>query len=165
MEVGEQGRGPVVGGGLGGDARRTVSRQNRPVQRRPTGRCRLLPQQDGDQGVQEQGAAGQHVRAIVAGGQVQGVEFDAGGAKCHHGAADGVGQWPVFVFGVDDGDLHPGVEGPQDVEFDEVGLPGTGAGQHDAVVVFLRPPVPPDHATGGGVDAVQHPAGGFGFAG
>jgi len=44
------------------------------------------------------------------GGQVEGVEPHAGCAEPDDGAADGVGQAQVFVFGVDHGDLHAGVQ-------------------------------------------------------
>ena len=52
----------------------------------------------------------------------------------------------VFVFGVDDERLHTQVQVAEQVEFGQVGLAFTGAGEDDGVVVRLRPPVP-DHDT------------------
>jgi len=42
-----------------------------------------------------------------AGGEVEGVDPHAGGAEVDVGAADGLGEAPVFVLGVDDRDLDP----------------------------------------------------------
>ena len=72
--------------------------------------------------------------------------------------ADRVGEADVLVFGVDDRDVHAVGQGAQDLQFDEVGLAGAGAGQDDAVVVVLRPPVPPHDPVGVGVEPVQHAA-------
>ena len=137
----------MPGRGVGGD--------DRLVQGGPFGRRRLLPEQHRDEGVQEQRPPGEGVGAAVAGRDVERVEPDAGGAELDGGAADRVGQAQVLVFGVDDRHLDPVVQGPQDLELDEVGLAGAGAGEDDAVVVVLGPPVPPHDAGGGGVEPVE----------
>ena len=54
--------------------------------------------------------------------QVERVEPDAVRAEVDVGAADRGGTAAVFVFGVDDRDLHPLVEGAQGFELDQVGL-------------------------------------------
>ena len=59
----------------------------------------------------------------VAGGQVERVDPHAGGAERDGGAADRVGQAQVLVFGVDDGDLHPVVEGAQESSLTRYDLP------------------------------------------
>jgi hypothetical protein len=75
-------------------------------------------------------------------------------AETHDGAADGVGQAQIRVFRVDHRHLDPLVQVAQDLQLDEVGLAGAGAGEHDAVVILLGPPVPPGlqagHAAGYG---------------
>ena len=85
---------------------------------------------------------GEGAVAAAGQGQVERVDPHPGGAGADDGAADGVGEAGVFVFGVDDVDLDPAVEGAQEFEFDQVGLAGAGAGEHDGVVVVAGEPVP-----------------------
>ena len=68
---------------------------------------RLAAQQHGDEGVDEQRPADE---GVGPGCEVEGVDPHAGRPEVDVGAADGLGQAPVLVFGVDDGDLDPGVE-------------------------------------------------------
>ena len=164
-QIPQQRRGPCVGARVRGDPGLPVHLQDRPVQCGLLRRWRHVPEQDGDQGVQEQAPAREHIGPVVADRQVERVEFHPLGAQAHDDPADGVGQAQVLVFGVDDLDPRPLVEGAQDLEFDEVGLTGAGAGDDDGVVVLRVPPVPPHDAAGVGVDPVQHPAGGGVVAG
>jgi hypothetical protein len=106
--------------------------------------------------VGEQGPAGQ---GVGFGSEVQGVEMHPGGAQPQGGAADGVGEPLVFVFGVDNQDLDTLIEPPQRLQFGQVALAGAGAGQDDLVVVGLGPPVPADQPPGGRVGPDQDPGG------
>ena len=115
-------------------------------------------EQDRDDGVEEQGAAGQGVRARPpGGGQVERVQVHARRAQVHVRAPDGTGEAGVLVLGVDHPALGALVQGPEDLQLGEVRLPGAGRGEGDGVVVRLRPPVPGDQPGPGGVDPVQHP--------
>ena len=116
-------------------------------------------EQHADDGVREQGPAGQRVRARPGAGrgrgQVEGVEPDPAGAEVQVRAAGPGGEAGVFVFGVDDPALGALVGVAQDFELGQVGLPGAGRGEGDGVVVVACPPVPGDQAGPGGVRAVQ----------
>ena len=164
-EVAQQRRRPGPGVRVVADPGRGVGGGDRLVEGGAFLRWRLLPEQHRDEGVQEQGPPGQRVRAAVPGRDVQGVDPDAGRAELDGGAADGVAQPQVLVFGVDDGDLDAVVERAQGLQLDQVAFAGAGAGEHHGVVVVAGPAVPPDDAVGGAVEPVQHPAGGYALAG
>ena len=106
-EVAEQRCGAGVAAGVGGDPDRLVGGDDAPVERRGGGRVGLAAEQHGDEGVDEQGPAGE---GVGAGCEVEGVDPDAGGAEVDVGAADGLGQPAVLVFGVDNRDLDPRVQ-------------------------------------------------------
>ena len=73
------GRGQVAGSWVMPAA--VVGGGDRPVEGGPLGRRRWGAEHDGDRGVQHQGAAGQGVRAAVAGGEVEGVDPDPGASE------------------------------------------------------------------------------------
>ena len=113
--------------------------------------------------MQEQRAAGQRVppggAPPAAGGdrQVERVDVHAGCAGGDHGAADGVGEAGVLVFGVDDVGLDAAVQRAQQLEFDQVGLARPGPAEDDGVVVVAGEPVPEHQRPRPEVVAVEHP--------
>ena len=113
--------------------------------------------------MQEQRAAGQRVArrgvspAAHGDRQVERVEVHPGCAGGDHGAADGVGEAGVFVFGVDDVGLDAAVQRAQQLEFDQVGLARPGPAEDDGVVVVAGEPVPEHQRSRPEVVAVEHP--------
>ena len=88
-------------------------------------------------------------------GQVEGVDADVGvEGEADVAAADGVGEFLVFVFWVDDDDLAADHHGAESFEFDGEALPCTGLGEDDHVGVFEREAVEDDEAVVVHVDAV-----------
>jgi len=152
-QVGEGRGGPGVGARVGGDADRRVGGDHGPVEGGGAGRVEGPAEQHRGQGVDEQRPAGQRVGS---GGEVERVEPHPGRAEVQVGAADRVGEAAVLVFGVDDEDLHPAVEGAQRFQLGQVALAGAGAGEDDRVVVVAGEAVPAEHARAGCRDAVQH---------
>ena len=73
--------------GVGGDPDRLVGGDDPPVERRGRRRVGLPAEQHGDEGVDEQGPAGE---GVGAGDEVEGVDPDARGAEVDVGAADPV---------------------------------------------------------------------------
>ena len=103
-EGGQQRGGPRPRPGVGGDPGLLVGGHDRLVQRRPLGRGRLAAAQHRDDGVEEQGTAGQGVRpGPPGGGQVERVQVHARRAQVDVRAAYRGGQPGVLVLGVD----HP----------------------------------------------------------
>ena len=110
-EGGQQRRGPRPGPGVGGDPGPLVGGHDRLVQRRPLGRGRLAAAQHRDDGVDEQGTAGQGVRpGPPGGGQVERVQVHARRAQVDVRAADRAGEPGVLVLGVDHPALGPLVQ-------------------------------------------------------
>jgi hypothetical protein len=140
-----------------------------PVQRGPLRRSRLGAEQHPDDGVREQGPAGQRVRTRPGAGrergQVEGVKADSVGAEVQVRAAGPGGEAGVLVFGFDDPALGALVGVAQDLQLGEVGLARAGGGEGDGVVVVACPPVPGDQAGPGGVRAVQDAGQGVGVGG
>jgi hypothetical protein len=101
-QVGQEGRGAVVGAGVAGDPFGRIGGDRGPVQHRGRGGAEGVAEQDRDQGVAEQRPAGQRIRL---GSQLQGVEMDAGGAQGQGGATDRLGQPLVLALRVHDQDL------------------------------------------------------------
>jgi len=188
-EVTEQRCGAGVATGIGGDPRLLVGRDDPPVERGGGRRVGLLAEQHGDEGVDEQRPAHHRPRrerpagliaGVVSEGvvalpastrataeasrglsvEVEGVDPHPWGAEVHVGAADGLGEAAVLVFGVDDGDLDPLVEGAQRFEFGEVGLARARAGEDDRVVVVLGEAVPRDEPGARRGGAVEDAGGG-----
>ena len=143
-----------MGAGVAGDPAAGVGGDRGPVQRRALDRGQGLAEQDREQGVAEQGPAGQRIGFAA---EVEGVEVDPGGTQGQGGAADGVGQALVFAVGVDDQDLHALVQPAQRLQLGQIAHTGPRTGQDDLVVVRLGPPVPTHQPPGGRVAADQHP--------
>ena len=83
-QIGEERRGADVAAGVGGDPDRFVGRDDPPIERGGRRRIGFPTEQHGDEGVDEQGAAGE---CVGTGLQVEGVDPHAGRAEVDVGAA------------------------------------------------------------------------------
>jgi len=145
-----------VGPGVGGDAHPLVGRQDGPVE------GGLLvggdPSEEArHQGVEEQGLIGEGLRSAGP-RDIQGVQPLVASPHPDDGPADDPSQAPVLVLRVDDQDLDPGVQGPEDLDLRQVALPGSRPGQDDLVVVLQGEPVQEHQPPGGGVASQEDPA-------
>ena len=107
-QVGQQRGGPRPGPPVGADPGVVVGGHDRLVQGGLLRGCGLGAGQDRDDGVGEQGAAGQRVRPRPGRvGQVERVQVHPGGAEVDVGAAERRAQPRVLIFGVDDPAFGP----------------------------------------------------------
>ena len=148
-EVAQKRRGPAVCVGVVADPGGAVDGVGGAVESGELGAGESAGEQLDEFG-EEDDALGEGA-VVAAGRQVERVERDGvWPRKGQVGAVDGVAEAAVFVFGVDDEDLHALVEQPQCFEFGEVALAGAGAGEDDAVVVVAGEAVEDDRRAGVG---------------